>query len=146
MCSIDIVFCVHKRNWLLFFSTLIWHSTVCSFNEKANSKKLFAPIDFSVYFLNNFLYVGKGKLGKAFGRERRKKMKNPSCDLIPSDDLSMEIAQSAYANIWRFICMENFIMDLHGSPDVESAKRVISSFKICSNINHFRSLADLVKR
>lgn len=41
-------FCVHKRN--LDYFLLAFRSNVCSFNEKANSKKLFARIGFSVYF------------------------------------------------------------------------------------------------
>lgn len=38
----------------------------------------------------------------------------------------MEIAQSAYANIWLFICMGNFIMD----RQMSSLQKMISSFKI----------------
>lgn len=74
MCSIDIVFFVCTNGigcfflLLLLFFALIWHSTVCSFNEKANSKKLFTPIGFSVYFLNIYFFLKcrKRKTRKSF--------------------------------------------------------------------------------
>ena len=90
LCSVDInLECAQTR----FF-------TVCSFNEKANSRKLFAsPGSPSTLVGSHSLFLMK----KIFQKKSFlcKHTKNLSFNLNQSDDLWMSIAQPAFANIWE---------------------------------------------